>query len=155
MKAVILAGGLGTRLRPYTKTLPKPMLPLGGKPILEYEIEWLKKNGIKEIVVCVSYLRKKIENYFGDGRKFGIKIEYAISNKPLATAGQLKTAEKFIDELGNPYSLILLDKDGTKAIEWGAFGIPESFLIYQNKILKRYIGPLNNKSVNEIIGQIK
>ena len=98
MKAVILAGGLGTRLRPYTKTLPKPMLPLGGKPILEYEIEWLKKNGIKEIVVCVSYLRKKIENYFGDGRKFGIKIEYAISNKPLATAGRLKTAEKFIGD---------------------------------------------------------
>ena len=98
MKAVILAGGLGTRLRPYTKSLPKPMLPLGGKPILEYEIEWLKKNGIKEIVVCVSYLRKKIENYFGDGRKFGIKIEYAISSKPLATAGQLKTAEKFIDD---------------------------------------------------------
>ena len=98
MKAVILAGGLGTRLRPYTKTLPKPMLPLGGKPILEYEIEWLKKNGIKEIVVCVSYLRKKIENYFGDGSKFGMKIEYAISSKPLATAGQLKTAEKFIDD---------------------------------------------------------
>ncbi len=67
----------------------------------------------------------------------------------------ISSAEKFIDELGNPYSLILLDKDGTKAIEWGAFGIPESFLIYQNKILKRYIGPLNNKSVNEIIGKIK
>ena len=50
MKAVILAGGLGTRLRPYTKSLPKPMLPLGGKPILEYEIEWVKKNGIKETV---------------------------------------------------------------------------------------------------------
>ena len=98
MKAVILAGGLGTRLRPYTKTLPKPMLPLGGKPILEYEIEWLKKNEIKEIVVCVSYLRKKIENYFGDGSEFGIKIEYAISSKPLATAGQLKTAGKFIDD---------------------------------------------------------
>jgi len=98
MKAVILAGGLGTRLRPYTKTLPKPMLPLGGKPILEYEIEWLKKDGIKEIVICVSYLRKKIENYFGDGSKFGMKIEYAISSKPLATAGQLKTAEKFIDD---------------------------------------------------------
>ena len=97
MKAVILAGGLGTRLQPYTKTLPKPMLPLGGKPILEYEIEWVKKNGIKEIVLCVSYLRKKIEDYFGNGEKFGVKIEYAISNKPLATAGQLKTAEKFID----------------------------------------------------------
>lgn len=98
MKAVILAGGLGTRLRPYTKSLPKPMLPLGGKPILEYEIEWARKNGIKEIVLCVSYLRNKIEDYFGDGEKFGVKIEYAISKKPLATAGQLKTAEKFIDD---------------------------------------------------------
>ena len=98
MKAVILAGGLGTRLRPYTKSLPKPMLPLGGKPILEYVIEWVKKNGIKEIVLCVSYLRNKIEDYFGDGKKFGVKIEYAISKKPLATAGQLKTAEKFIDD---------------------------------------------------------
>ena len=98
MKAVILAGGLGTRLRPYTKSLPKPMLPLGGKPILEYEIEWARKNGIKEIVLCVSYLRNKIEDYFGDGKKFGVKIEYAISKKPLATAGQLKTAEKFMDD---------------------------------------------------------
>ena len=98
MKAVILAGGLGTRLQPYTNSLPKPMLPLGEKPILEHLIEWVKKNGVKEIVLCVSYLRKKIEDYFGDGKKFGVKIEYAISKKPLATAGQLKTAEKFIDD---------------------------------------------------------
>ena len=97
MKAVILAGGLGTRLQPYTNSLPKPMLPLGEKPILEHLIEWIRKNGVKEIVLCVSYLRKKIEDYFGDGEKFGVKIEYAISKKPLATAGQLKTAEKFID----------------------------------------------------------
>ena len=67
MKAVILAGGRGTRLRPYTRSLPKPMLPLGGKPILEYEIEWIRKNGIKEIVLCVSYLRNKIVDYFDDG----------------------------------------------------------------------------------------
>ena len=97
MKAVILAGGLGTRLKPYTNSLPKPMLPLGEKPILEHLIEWVRKNGVKEIVLCVSYLRKKIEDYFGDVEKFGVKIEYAISKKPLATAGQLKTAEKFID----------------------------------------------------------
>ena len=97
MKAVILAGGLGTRLKPYTNSLPKPMLPLGEKPILEHLIEWVRKNGVKEIVLCVSYLRKKIEDYFGDGEKFGVKIEYAISKKPLATACHLKTAEKFID----------------------------------------------------------
>ena len=64
-------------------------------------------------------------------------------------------AKKFIYELGNPYSIILLDRDGTKAIEWGAFGVPETFLIYENKIIKRYIGPLNSKSINEILNYIK
>lgn len=98
MKAVILAGGLGTRLQPYTTFLPKPMLPLGEKPILEHLVEWNKKNGIKSIVLCVSYLRRTIEDYFEDGNRFGVEIEYAISDKPLATAGQLKTAEEFIDD---------------------------------------------------------
>jgi len=98
MKAVILSGGLGTRLQPYTTFLPKPMLPLGGKPILEHLIEWSKKNGVKSIVLCVSYLRKSIEDYFEDGKRLGVRIEYAISDKPLATAGQLKTAESFIDD---------------------------------------------------------
>lgn len=98
MKAVILAGGLGTRLQPYTTFLPKPMLPLGEKPILEHLVDWSKKNGIKSVVLCVSYLRKTIEDYFEDGKRFGVNIEYAVSNKPLATAGQLKTAEKFIDD---------------------------------------------------------
>ncbi|PIY89409.1 MAG: nucleoside-diphosphate-sugar pyrophosphorylase [Nitrosopumilales archaeon CG_4_10_14_0_8_um_filter_34_8] len=98
MKAVILAGGLGTRLQPYTTFLPKPMLPLGEKPILEHLVEWTRKNGIKSVVLCVSYLRKTIEDYFEDGKRFGVNIEYAVSNKPLATAGQLKTAEKFIED---------------------------------------------------------
>lgn len=98
MKAVILAGGLGTRLQPYTTFLPKPMLPLGEKPLLEHLIEWNKKNGIKSIVLCVSYLRRTIEDYFEDGKRFGVNLEYAISNRPLATAGQLKTAEGLIDD---------------------------------------------------------
>ena len=97
MKAVILAGGLGTRLRPLTNNTPKPMLPIGEKPILEHLINWTKKNGVKSIVLCVSYLRETIEDYFEDGEKFGVKIEYAISKKQLATAGQLKTAEEFIE----------------------------------------------------------
>ena len=67
----------------------------------------------------------------------------------------LDNAEKFINELGNPYTTILLDRDGTKAIEWGAFGIPENFLIYENKIIKRYIGPLNSKLVEEIKNYIE
>ncbi len=98
MKAVILTGGLGTRLHPYTLFVPKPMLPLGDKPLLEHSINWLKKNNIKSIVLCVSYLRKNIQDYFQDGTDFGVNIEYAVSHKPLATAGQLKSAEKFIDD---------------------------------------------------------
>ncbi len=98
MKAVILAGGLGTRLQPYTTFLPKAMLPLGDKPLLEHLINWIKKNKIDSIVICVSYLRKAIEDYFEDGSRFGVNIQYAISNRPLATAGQLKTAQEFIDD---------------------------------------------------------
>lgn len=98
MKAVILAGGLGTRLQPYTTFLPKAMLPLGEKPLLEHLIEWVKSGGVDSFVLCVSYLRKTIEDYFEDGSRFGVKIEYAVANRPLATAGQLKTAEEFLDE---------------------------------------------------------
>lgn len=99
MKAVILAGGLGTRLQPYTFFIPKPMLPLGNKPLLEYIIQWVKNaGGIDNIVVCVSYLHRTIEDYFEDGARFGVEIEYTRSERPLATAGQLKTAEKLLDE---------------------------------------------------------
>ncbi|MGB9002823.1 MAG: nucleotidyltransferase family protein [Nitrosotalea sp.] len=98
MKAVILAGGLGTRLQPYTTFLPKAMLPLGDKPLLEHLIEWIKNSGVDSFVLCVSYLRRTIEDYFEDGSRFGVKIEYAVANRPLATAGQLKTAQEFIDD---------------------------------------------------------
>ena len=66
-----------------------------------------------------------------------------------------KNAENFLDELGNPYDQIIFDKEGVKAIEWGAFGVPESFLIHNNKILKKYIGPINKKSIEEIKSLIK
>ena len=67
----------------------------------------------------------------------------------------LKNAEKFLIELGNPYKKILIDRDGTKAIEWGAFGVPETFLVFENKIVKKFVGPLNIKSVEEIEEIIK
>lgn len=106
MKAIVLAGGLGTRLQPYTFFIPKPMLPLGNKPLLEHIVDWLKNstykgptNGrIDHIVICVSYLHRSIEDYFEDGGRFGVKIEYARADRPLATAGQLKTAEHMLDE---------------------------------------------------------
>ncbi|MCZ6725310.1 MAG: nucleotidyltransferase family protein, partial [Thaumarchaeota archaeon] len=98
MKAVILAGGLGTRLRPYTLFVPKGMLPLGSKPVLEHIIEWLSKNGITDIVLCVGYLSKVISDYFSNGKELGVKISYVKSSRPMGTAGQLKSAQKLLDE---------------------------------------------------------
>ena len=93
IQAVILAGGLGTRLRPYTLLLPKPMLPVGPKPILEHIIDWLKSNGLTEDIVSTGYLGKTIQEYFGTGKDWGVKIQYATSPHPLGIAGQLKSAE--------------------------------------------------------------
>ena len=93
VQGVILAGGLGTRLRPYTFLVPKPMLPVGPKPILEHIIEWFKENGITDIVISTGYLGKMIQDYFGAGKDWGVRIEYASSPHPLGTAGQLKAAE--------------------------------------------------------------
>ncbi len=97
MKAVILAGGAGTRLRPLTYMLPKCLLPIGGKPLLERTIQYLKGVGIRDVVVCVAYLKKQVMTQMGDGSSLGVRIEYAESEVPMGTAGQLKTAEQFID----------------------------------------------------------
>jgi mannose-1-phosphate guanylyltransferase len=92
-RAFILAGGQGTRLRPITKEIPKPMIPVQGKPVLEYTIELLKKHGIKQIIISVGYLGERIKEYFGNGSKFGVKIKYVEENEPLGTAGPLRLAK--------------------------------------------------------------
>ena len=96
MKAVILVGGMGTRMRPLTYVVPKAMLPIGGKPLLEHMVRYLKEYGITEVIVCVAYLKTHITDYFKDGKNLGAKIRYAEAEMPLGTAGQLKTAEKYI-----------------------------------------------------------
>lgn len=96
--AIILAGGKGERLRPFTNDRPKPMVEIGGKPILLYIIEQLKKAGIEEIVFACSYLHEVIEEYLGDGSKFGIKASYSIEENPLGRGGGIKQAMKFLSE---------------------------------------------------------
>jgi len=97
MKALILLGGLGTRLRPLTCWTPKPLLTLLNKPELEYQIDLLKKHNIKEVVFCTGYLSKIFSKYFGTGRKFGLKIHYVYEKKPLGTGGAIKNSKKLID----------------------------------------------------------
>lgn len=97
-KAVILAGGKGKRLRPFTYELPKPLIPLKGKPLLQHSLDLLKSHGITEIYLSIGYKGKQIKDYFGNGEKLGLKIKYIEEKTPLGTAGPLKLAEKYLDD---------------------------------------------------------
>jgi NDP-sugar pyrophosphorylase family protein len=96
VKGVILAGGYGKRLRPLTNVKPKPLLEIAGKSILSWQIEWLKKNGVDEMMFCVGYLKEKLIEYVGGGNKFGLKVGYVVEEEPLGTGGALKNAEAFL-----------------------------------------------------------
>ena len=97
MKALLLVGGLSTRLKEIAKETPKCMLDINGKPFLYYQFENLKKYGIKDIVLCVGHLKEKIEESFGDGSRYGVNIEYSKEKERLGTAGPIKLARRFID----------------------------------------------------------
>lgn len=88
-RAIILAGGKGTRLAPYTATFPKPLVPIGDMPILEVVIRQLKIYGLEHITLTVNHLASLLEAYFGDGSKFGLRVDYALEDEPLGTAGPL------------------------------------------------------------------
>ncbi|RLI90666.1 MAG: hypothetical protein DRO94_05075 [Candidatus Altiarchaeales archaeon] len=88
-RAVILAGGKGTRMRPFTYEIPKPLIPVQGKPLLQHIIELLRKYEIRDIIISTGYLGSKIVEYFGNGNKFGVRIEYVEEDKELGTAGPL------------------------------------------------------------------
>lgn len=99
MQAVILAGGLGTRLRPITQTIPKAMVPVCGKPFLEHQLEVLAGSGINDVVICLGYLGHVIEDHFGDGRRFGISIRYGYErDRLLGTAGAIKNVESLLGD---------------------------------------------------------
>jgi NDP-sugar pyrophosphorylase family protein len=98
MKAVILAGGKGTRLKPYTTVFPKPLMPIGDKPILEIVVRQLKSQGFDEIIIAVGHLAELIMTFFDDGSKFGVEIDYSRENKPLGTAGGLGLIKKELNE---------------------------------------------------------
>lgn len=101
MITVILAGGLGKRLRPLTSDRPKPMIQINNTPIIELQVKWLKKFGITEIIVLVGHLREKIKHHLADGEKFGVNISYIEENVPLGTGGALKNAKDHIIKNGN------------------------------------------------------
>ena len=98
MKAVILAGGEGTRLRPLTLSIPKPVAPVVDRPFLRHQLDLLAGAGVSEVVFSVAYHPEQVEAVFGDGRGFGVRIRYAVEETPLGTGGAVKNAEPFLDE---------------------------------------------------------
>ena len=104
MKAVILSGGLGTRLRPFTEVIPKPLLPIGEKAVLEIQIEHLKNNGFDHIFLATNYKSEYIENFFGNGDKYGVKLSISKEDKPLGTAGPVKLLQ---NQLNNEPFLVM------------------------------------------------
>ena len=98
MKAVVMAGGEGTRLRPLTSNQPKPMVPVVGKPCMEHIIELLREHGFEEIIVTVAFLPQAIRSYFGDGESLGVQIEYSVEETPLGTAGSVRLASGRLDD---------------------------------------------------------
>ena len=98
MKALILAGGLGKRLKPITDYIPKPLIPINNIPIIEWQIRYLKKFGIKDFVICTGYKTVQIENYLKTKNNFGCKIKFSKENSPLGTGGALKKAGRTVKE---------------------------------------------------------
>lgn len=110
--ALILAGGIGTRLKPITEEIPKPMMPVHGKPILQHNLDLLKKYGINKVLVSIGYKGEKIKEYFGDGKRFGVEITYIEEKRPLGTAGCLRIAKPYLTE-----SFVMCNGDELKEID--------------------------------------
>jgi NDP-sugar pyrophosphorylase family protein len=127
MQVAILAGGLATRLSPLTQGTPKSMVMIQGKPFLEYQLDFLKKGGVTSIVLCIGYLGEQIENYFGDGRKFGVNIAYSYeTGQLLGTAGALKRAESLLEA-----TFFTMYGDSYLSLDFGAI---MSYFRAQNKL---------------------
>src|SRR5438552_17239159 len=98
MKAVVMAGGEGTRLRPLTSNQPKPMVPIVGKPCMEHIVELLRTHGFEDVIITVAFLPQAIRSYFGDGESLGVNIEYSVEESPLGTAGSVRLASDRLDD---------------------------------------------------------
>src|SRR6266704_7005963 len=98
MKAAVMAGGEGTRLRPLTSNQPKPMVPIVGKPCMEHILELLRSHGLTDVIVTVAFLPQAIRSYFGDGETLGLQVGYSVEESPLGTAGSVRLATRQLDE---------------------------------------------------------
>jgi len=146
MKAVIMAGGLGSRLKPFTQIIPKPLLPVGEKSVLEITIQKLKDQGFTEVILAVNYKSDLFESYFGDGSKFGLKIRYTKEKERLGTAGPVKLAREFLDD---PFLVangdILVNMDFTKLRDFHTANKADFTLVTKNIQMPLHYGVVEKK----------
>ena len=166
MQIVILCGGLATRLGNIAKDTPKSMLKIKDKPFLQYQIEKLKKQKINDIILCVGHLSEQIENYFGNGKKFGVNIKYSYDkDKLLGPIGALKNAEDLLEDIffimyGDSYLNLDFIKIHTYFIQYSKLGLmvvyknfnkyDKSNLIVKNNLIVAYGEKERNKDMNYI-----
>jgi NDP-sugar pyrophosphorylase family protein len=127
MKAVIQAGGKGTRLLPYTSVLPKPLMPIGARPVLELLLRWLRRNNIEDVYITTGYLGHLIRSFCGDGQQWGLKITYTHEVEPLGTVGSLTLLREHLDG-----TFLMLNGDVLTDLNLQAFGLAH----------RKYGGPL-------------
>ena len=150
-QAVILAGGLGTRMRPITETIPKPMIPVLGRPFLEQQLELLASFGFRRALILVAYLGEKIEQHFGDGRARGWELSYSYEPSPLGTGGALKNAETKLEDdfvVLNGDTLLMIDYDAV----WRAFrqANADAFVVAYEKSGSAIANTLANRVPNNL-----
>ncbi len=156
MKAVVLAGGKGTRLAPYTKILPKPLVPIGDMPILEILLQQMRRAGVDHVILTVGHLAELIRAFFQEGQRFGLQIDYSFEDKPLGTAGPLSLIREKIDDtflVSNGDVLTTLDLHELVAAHRQSEAI--ATIASHNRKVKIDLGVLQFNGSNELIGYIE
>ena len=155
MKAVILAGGKGARLAPYTKILPKPLMPIGDMPILEILLRQLKRHGVDEVILTVGHLAQLLEVFFQDGERLGMKIHYSYEDQPLGTAGPLSLVSGLDD------TFLVANGDVLTTLDFAALvadhqqsGAIATIAMHQRQV-KVDLGVIQCNGSNEITGYIE
>lgn len=155
MRAVILAGGKGRRLLPYTAVFPKPLVPVGDRPILAIVIEQLRRAGFTRVTLAVGHLAGLIQAYFGDGSRFGIHIDYSIESTPLGTAGPLSLLEGLDDDF------LVMNGDLLTDLDIGAFvaahrstGAIGTVAVYR-KVVELTLGVLSLDADSQVIDYVE
>ena len=155
MKAIVLAGGRGTRLAPYTKILPKPLMPIGDMPILEILLRQMRRAGIDEVILTVGHLAGLLQAFFKDGQQFGINIRYSYEDTPLGTAGPLSLVDGLDDTFLVANGDVLTNMDIRDLIDYHRQSQAVATIATHKRSIHVDLGVIQFNGGHEIIGYIE